>query len=64
MDPYDEQFAHLEYKEARILFRPGINRDGYWKSMNMVKQLRERAIPIFEALHGYDCIGKSRIAVA
>jgi hypothetical protein len=42
--------------EARVIIKPGKNQDGYWKSEDMVKQLKELAIPIFEALHP-GCVG-------
>ncbi|KAG5462694.1 MAG: hypothetical protein BJ554DRAFT_4024, partial [Olpidium bornovanus] len=38
-------------EEARVIIQPGTNKDGWWKSMDMVKQLKEQALPIFEALH-------------
>ncbi|RIB29335.1 hypothetical protein C2G38_1924544, partial [Gigaspora rosea] len=38
-------------REARVIIKPGQQADGYWKSENMVQQLREKAIPIFNALH-------------
>lgn len=37
--------------EARIIIKPGKNGDGYWKNEDLVKQIRERAIPIFKILH-------------
>ncbi|KAG5457660.1 MAG: hypothetical protein BJ554DRAFT_2270 [Olpidium bornovanus] len=43
-------------EQARIIIQPGKNKDGWWKSTDMVKQLEERALPIFKALHP-DCIG-------
>ena len=36
---------------ARVIIKPGKNADGWWKSEDMVKQLCEKAIPIFEELH-------------
>ena len=33
------------------LFFAGANNEGYWTSQDMVEQLKEQAIPIFEALH-------------
>lgn len=38
-------------ENARCIILPGINRQGFWKSEDMVKQLRNKAIPIFKALH-------------
>ncbi|CAG8742330.1 11245_t:CDS:2, partial [Gigaspora rosea] len=38
-------------REARVIIKPGQRADGYWKSEDIVKQLREKAIPIFNALH-------------
>ena len=37
--------------DARKIIKPGKNADGYWTSEHMVKQLTEKALPIFEALH-------------
>src|SRR5207237_7375024 len=53
-----ERAAELQLpEEAREIIEPGKSRDGWWKSDNMVKQLEERAIPIFNALHP-GCVGK------
>lgn len=30
---------------AREIIKPGVNADGYWKSEDMVRQLREKALP-------------------
>ena len=30
---------------------PDTNRDGWWKNEDVVKQVKERAIPIFERTH-------------
>ncbi|CAG8722179.1 10582_t:CDS:2, partial [Gigaspora rosea] len=38
-------------KETQVIIKLGRQADGYWKSENMVKQLREKTIPIFNALH-------------
>ncbi|CAG8774917.1 22698_t:CDS:2, partial [Gigaspora rosea] len=43
-------------REAQVIIKPEQRADGYWKNKNMVKQLREKAIPIFNALHP-GCIG-------
>ena len=45
-------------EKARAIIQPGKNKDGWWKSTDMVKQLRDTAIPIFEALHP-GCIGRN-----
>lgn len=37
--------------EAREIIHPGTNRMGYWKSEDMLKQLKDKAIPIFNILH-------------
>jgi hypothetical protein len=37
--------------EARMIIKPGKNGYGYWKNEDLVKQIRERAIPIFKILH-------------
>ncbi|KAI8987110.1 hypothetical protein BDB01DRAFT_904728 [Pilobolus umbonatus] len=36
---------------SRKLFEAGASRQGYWKSADMIKQLVEDAIPLFELLH-------------
>ena len=41
----------LQHNEARVTIISGTNREGYWKSEDMVAQLKEQAISIFEALH-------------
>ncbi|OAD75544.1 hypothetical protein PHYBLDRAFT_64457 [Phycomyces blakesleeanus NRRL 1555(-)] len=33
------------------VFHPGANRDGYWTSAHMLKQLESNAIPLFEVIH-------------
>jgi hypothetical protein len=40
----------LESAIVRIIKEPGKNRDGYWKSDNLVRQL-EMAVEVFEKLH-------------
>jgi hypothetical protein len=51
LEPTHSKYDEIEHKEAQMIILPGANRDGYWRSEDMVKQLKERAIPIFEALH-------------
>jgi len=41
----------LVYTDACITMYPGTNRDGWWKNEDVVKQVKERAIPIFERTH-------------
>ncbi|CAG8506348.1 8788_t:CDS:2, partial [Diversispora eburnea] len=36
---------------ARNLIEPGKNRDGYWTNADLIKQLQEKVIPIFNELH-------------
>ncbi|CAG8857419.1 42204_t:CDS:1, partial [Gigaspora margarita] len=43
-------------REARVIIKLGQQADSYWKSENMVQQLHEKAILIFNALHP-GCIG-------
>lgn len=38
-------------KEAREIIKPGKNADGYWTNSDLVKQVRQKAIPIFQILH-------------
>lgn len=46
----------LSSERARVIIMPGKNKDGWWKSDDMVDQLKKLAIPIFKALHP-NCIG-------
>ena len=46
----------LTSPSAREIIKAGKNRDGWWKSEDMVRQLKEKAIPIFNILHP-GCIG-------
>ena len=41
---------------AQKIIKPGKNKDGYWKSEDMVAQLRDLALPFFDALHP-NCTG-------
>ncbi|CAG8736523.1 18106_t:CDS:2, partial [Gigaspora rosea] len=41
---------------TRVIIKPGNTRNSYWKSENMVRQLVEKAIPIFNFLYPR-CIG-------
>src|SRR6266540_1591138 len=41
----------LVYTDACVTMYPGTNRDGWWKNEDVVKQVKERAIPIFERTH-------------
>jgi len=41
----------LVYTEACVTMYPGTNRDGWWTNKDVVKQVKERAIPIFEYTH-------------
>jgi hypothetical protein len=45
--PPDQQIP----KEACVIIHPGANNEGYWDCDKMSKQLKEKAIPIFEAMH-------------
>ena len=48
----DDRAANLGISaSARQIIKPGKNKDGWWKSEDMVAQLRDLALPIFEALH-------------
>jgi hypothetical protein len=46
--PSNEQLVHTK---ACVTIYPGINRDGWWKNQDIVNQVVERAIPIFERIH-------------
>jgi hypothetical protein len=43
-------------EESLIILKPGKNGGGWWKNCDLVKQLQEKAIPIFQILHP-DTIG-------
>ena len=48
----EEDTARLKIpSESREIIHPGKNHDGYWKSDDMVGQLRKKAIPLFRAMH-------------
>ncbi|OAD72411.1 hypothetical protein PHYBLDRAFT_169542 [Phycomyces blakesleeanus NRRL 1555(-)] len=36
---------------SREVFHPGADRDGYWTSADMLKQLKNNVIPLFELIH-------------
>ncbi|CAG8653091.1 5212_t:CDS:2 [Dentiscutata erythropus] len=52
----EDKESIIKKKGQGLAIMPGQQADSYWKSENMVKQLREKAIPIFNALHP-GCIG-------
>eukprot|EP00474_Spongospora_subterranea_P000816 CRZ01274.1 hypothetical protein [Spongospora subterranea] len=37
--------------ETVVIIKPGKNADGFWTNQDLVKQIREHAIPIFRILH-------------
>ena len=39
------------YTEACVTMYPGTSRDGWWTNKDVVNQVKERAIPIFERTH-------------
>jgi hypothetical protein len=41
----------LEHTEACVIMHPGSNRDGWWTNQDLIKQVVDRAIPIFEQTH-------------
>jgi hypothetical protein len=54
----DEQralYPEQPYETVQLI-QPGKNGDGYWKNVDLVRQLELRAIPIFKILHP-NCIG-------
>lgn len=42
--------------DATVTIKPGANAEGYWRNADLVKQLKEKAFPIFKVLHP-DCDG-------
>ena len=49
-DEQSEQHPDVQ-PEARLIIKPGNNGDGYLQTEDLVKPIRERAIPIFKILH-------------
>ncbi|CAG8646497.1 15974_t:CDS:2 [Cetraspora pellucida] len=45
--PFEQQIS----TEACCIIHPGNNRDSYWTISDVAQQLKNRAIPIFEAMH-------------
>lgn len=43
-------------QEARVIIKPGKNDDGWWNASDLLTQVANKAIPIFEATHP-NCIG-------
>jgi len=37
--------------DATEIIRPGANSDGYWTNADLVKQTKEKALPLFQVLH-------------
>ena len=37
--------------DSTVIIKPGSNAEGYWKNANLVKQLVDKAFPIFKILH-------------
>ena len=37
-------------EEARVYLKPGANEEGYWTTAHLIEQVKDKAIPIFEAL--------------
>ncbi|KAG5458180.1 MAG: hypothetical protein BJ554DRAFT_1646, partial [Olpidium bornovanus] len=48
---FEDEAKNLKLPQAaRVIIQPGKNKDGWWKSADMVKQLEDKALPIFKAL--------------
>ncbi|CAG8719141.1 33845_t:CDS:2 [Racocetra persica] len=47
----DDSDLKLKHTEACVIIYPGSNRDGWWTCNDLINQLTERAIPIFERTH-------------
>ncbi|RIA79587.1 hypothetical protein C1645_840337 [Glomus cerebriforme] len=47
--PNEMQVSNDFSREACVIMHPGKNNDGWWKADDLVNQVVERAIPIFEA---------------
>ncbi|CAG8643272.1 1759_t:CDS:2 [Cetraspora pellucida] len=53
---YQQQYNSFSFEqqiptEAHCIIHPGNNHDGYWTISDMAQQLKNKAIPIFEAIH-------------
>jgi hypothetical protein len=47
-----EQQQHPDIPgDSTVILKFGINAEGYWKHADLVQQLKEKAIPVFKALH-------------
>jgi hypothetical protein len=40
--------------DSTVFLKPGVNCEGYWKNSDLIEQVKEKAIPIFNLLH-QDC---------
>jgi len=54
--PPGQNAPGCQHRDARLIIKPGKNADGYWKGKDVLDQVRDRAIPIFNALHPR-CVG-------
>ncbi|CAJ0751954.1 753_t:CDS:2, partial [Entrophospora sp. SA101] len=50
-------------KEACVIIHPGANNEGYWNCDKMAKQLKEKAIPIFEAITNHGAYASDALLV-
>jgi hypothetical protein len=37
--------------DATVIIKPGANVEGYWRNADLVKQLLDKTLPIFQILH-------------
>jgi len=49
-DDIAQQFPHIKDHNAHEFLNPGKNQEGWWTSKHLLKQVVEKAIPIFEAV--------------
>jgi hypothetical protein len=45
------EFRHIPEPSSFEYLRTGSNYDGWWTTDKLLKQIKEKAIPIFEATH-------------
>lgn len=53
----DHLKIHQEVPDhSKVFLKPGANAEGYWKNLDLIVQVKDKAIPIFKLLHP-DCDG-------
>ena len=50
-DEQRAQHPEVQYYDSTEIIKPGCNSEGYWTNADLVKQTKEKALPIFMILH-------------